>query len=158
MIRSLRNLLLLAPLLAVLVACSSGSSGPPPNVFAARQSLPIYPASEARGAGKAPPGIYQVDHPKDFAADATYFVGISGLENTIQQYYQAELTKAGWTADNAPVPSHDSQLASYCRSPEDICKSYTKDKVRAIIITIIVLDFGGGGREGSPYHIHVEEQ
>lgn len=158
MIRSLRNALLFTPLLAMLVACGSGSSGPPPNLAAARQSMPLVQYSEDRGTGLPPPGFLEIDQPKDFAADATYFVAIIDAQDAIQQYYQTELPKTGWTTDDPPVLSQDDQLASYCQTPTITCKSYTKDKVRAIIVTVMTLGFSSAAREGSTYHLHVEEQ
>jgi hypothetical protein len=148
---------LLALAVAVLVAC--GSSGAPADLLAARQTMLLYPASEARGTGKPPPGFYQIDHPRHFAADATYFVPVSDEHDAIQQFFKTELPKAGWTVEDPPVLSQDDQLASHCQTPGFVtCESYTKDNVRTIIVTMITLSFGGGGREGSNYHIHLERK
>jgi hypothetical protein len=151
-----RNALLFALLLIGLAACAAG--GPPANLVAAQQSMPAYPDSEARGTGKPPPGFYKIHHPKDFAADATFFVAGSESSTAIQQYFLTELPKLGWTVEDPPVPSHDDQLAPYCQSPGFIiCKSYTKDKVRAIIVTIISFSLGGSAPDGTGYDIHLEE-
>jgi hypothetical protein len=158
--RSLRNLLLLSAVLVVLAAaCGSSSSGPPADLVAARDTILVYPLAEPRGTGHAPPGFYEISHPEDFAADATYFVPTADIRDTILAWFKENLPAQGWTVEDPTVPSKDEQMASYCSSPAYAsCASFVRGDVRAIIGAPLTLSFNAVERLGTPYHVHLEHK
>jgi hypothetical protein len=158
----LTSIVLLLLSLVLLATACDGDSSPKPSaeLLAARQGIPQYELSEPRGEGSMPPGFYDTDDQGAYAADATYFVGIPDAREDIARFYEEQMPKLGWTWEDPPVPSRYEQLASYCATPGWVtCVSFSNETVRGIIVMPLTFSFSGGvGREGSAYHIHVEEK
>lgn len=151
-----RIAVLLAPLLALLVACGNG--GPPVDLTSVRDSLPHPAGAYAVATGAPPPGA-NVDDLDPYKADQLYFLpGTELTREEVIDFFRRELPKLGWELEEPPGAASGEFFQAYCNAPWISCADFVKGDARVIIAALTPFGFNPVAPAGNTYHVHLEER